>query len=101
MYELRELIFDTWTLLAQAPTWEAAVDRLDDECRRRCDQLSANGEGGSQIRFQFEIRDPSGAVVAGVSTKPIPDLPSHREIFDDHPHRLWRNGPDLPGDPTA
>jgi hypothetical protein len=98
MYELRELIGDAWTPLVQAPTLENALDRLDEECRRRCDQLAANGEGSSQIRFRFEIRDPSGAVVTGVSTRPIADLPSHREIFEDHVRRARQRGFGWPDD---
>jgi hypothetical protein len=77
MYELWELIGGTWVLLAQPPSCEAAIGRLDEECRRRSDQLAANGEGATRIRFQFEIRDPAGTVVAGMSTRPIGDLPPH------------------------
>jgi hypothetical protein len=88
MYELWELIGDTWTLFARAPSCEAAIDRLDDECRRRCEQLAANGEGASRIRFQFEIRDPSGTVVAGMSTRPSANLRSGREPYDDRIRRL-------------
>jgi hypothetical protein len=98
MYELWELIGDTWALLAQAPSCAAAIDRLDEECRRRCDQLAANGEGATRIRFQFEIHDASGSVVAAMSTRPIADLPTQGESYDDPSRRLWPGGFDQPDD---
>lgn len=81
MYTVRELIGDFGIELLQAPTHEAALDRLDEECRRRFYQLAANGEGG-RIRYHFEVQDDSGAVVNSLYTTPRLDGPSLREIYD-------------------
>jgi hypothetical protein len=81
VYTVRELIGEFDIELFQAPTHEAALDRLDEECRCRFYQLAANGEGG-RIRYHFEVYDASGAVVNSLHTTPRLDGPSFREIYD-------------------
>ncbi len=81
VYTVRELIGDLGIELFQTPTHEAALDRLDEECRCRFYQLAANGEGG-RIRYHFEVYDDSGAVVNSLHTTPRLDGPSLREIYD-------------------
>jgi hypothetical protein len=78
---VRELIGKLVFELFQAPTHEAALDLLDEECRRRFHQLAANGEGG-RIRYHFEIYDDSGALVNSLYTTPRLERPSLREIHD-------------------
>jgi hypothetical protein len=81
VYTVRELIGELVLELFQAPSHEAAIDRLDEECRCRFYQLAANGEGG-RIRYHFEIYDNSGALVNSLYTTPRLDGPTLREIHD-------------------
>jgi len=81
VFTVRERIGKLVIELFQAPTHEAALDRLDEECRCRFRQLAANGEGG-RIRYHFEIHDDSGALVNSMYTTPRLDGPSLREIHD-------------------
>ena len=81
VYTVRELIGELGIDLFQAASHEAALERLDEECRCRFYQLAANGEGG-RIRDHFEVSDDSGAVVNSIHTTPRLDGPSLREIYD-------------------
>ncbi|MFV2172312.1 hypothetical protein ACFHW2_11980 [Actinomadura sp. LOL_016] len=55
--------------LGEAGTFDAAVEELDAECGRRHAQAAANGEGASQMRFRFEIRE-AGEIAAMLSWGP-------------------------------
>jgi hypothetical protein len=88
VFTVRELIGELVFELFQAPTHEAALDRLDEECRCRFHQLAANGEGG-RIRYHFEINDASGALVDSLYTTPRLVGPTLREIHDI----VQRDGP--------
>ena len=81
MYRVRELIGRLEFELFEAPTHEAALDLLDQECLHRFHQLAANGEGG-RIRYHFEIDDPLGDLVNSLYITPRMDGPSLREIHD-------------------
>lgn len=81
MYTVRELIGELDFELFRAPTHEAALDRLDEECRLRVHQIAANGEGG-RIRYHFEIRDGAGVLVNSLYTTPRLGRPTLREIHE-------------------
>jgi hypothetical protein len=93
VYTVMEQIGTLVVELFRAPTHEAALDRLDEECRSRFHQLAANGEGGGGIRYRFEIHDPAGTMVSSLSTGPRLDGPSLREIHEmvcrDAPGRFF------------
>lgn len=82
VYTVMEQIGRHAVEIFQAPTHVAALDRLDEECRRRFHQLAANGEGGGHIRYRFEVVDPTGMLVSSLNTTPRLDGPSLREIHD-------------------
>ncbi|HEU5159294.1 MAG TPA: hypothetical protein VFU43_20025 [Streptosporangiaceae bacterium] len=92
MYTVKELIGELGIELFHAPTHEAALDHLDEECRCRFHQLAANGEGG-RIRYHFEIYDDAGALVNCLHTTPRLEGPTLREIYDivqhDSPRRRF------------
>jgi hypothetical protein len=82
-------MFQVWevgnpaTQLAEAGTLDAALAELDDECRRRHDQVAANNEGAHEIRYNFEIRDAAGAVLAWLTYSPDPAYPYESVIVDE------------------